>query len=49
MNKQITRLASAYDKFKQKNIQSLEYQASGRYYQFGQASAPGARPTVIVP
>ena len=40
--KQLTRLDNAYDNFKQMKIQSLEYQASGRYYQFGQASAPGA-------
>src|SRR6185503_9660261 len=39
--KQLTRLDIAYDNFKQMKIQSLEYQASGRYYQLGQASAPG--------
>jgi len=39
---QATRLQIAYDNLRQMKVQSLEYQASGRYYQFGQAPAPGA-------
>lgn len=36
----MSRLVSAADKFQLQKIESLEYVAHGRYYQFGQAPAP---------